>query len=137
MAACLPSAAAAERQRKQRGLSDLELRGLGVPVQRTAGSQRPAAAQNMIKAGDAATAGKGLAEQPADAAGMSEQHGATAAGGTSRPTDPDAALGAGMRSWAEPEHSKLLQNHSCVSQQSQKHQKKKKRKNMKVADMAR
>eukprot|EP00775_Hariotina_reticulata_P012416 gene12416-12552_t len=36
MATCLPSAAAAERQRKQRGSADLDLRGLGVPVQRTA-----------------------------------------------------------------------------------------------------
>jgi hypothetical protein len=93
----------------------------------------------MIKAGDAATAGKGLSQQPADAAGMSEQHGATAAarGGTYPPTDPHAALGAGMCSWAEPEHSKLLKKRSKVSHQSQQHQKNKKRKNMKVADVAR
>jgi hypothetical protein len=32
MASCCPSEAAAERQRKQRGLVDLEWRGLGTPV---------------------------------------------------------------------------------------------------------
>jgi len=34
MASCCPTAAAAERQRKQRGMSDLEMHGVGVPVQR-------------------------------------------------------------------------------------------------------
>jgi hypothetical protein len=33
-AACCPSAAAAERQKKQRGLRDLEAKGYGVPVQK-------------------------------------------------------------------------------------------------------
>lgn len=33
-AACCPSAAAAERQKKQRGLKDLEAKGYGAPVQK-------------------------------------------------------------------------------------------------------
>jgi hypothetical protein len=37
MASCCPSEAAAERQRKQRGLVDLEWRGLGTPVLRYEG----------------------------------------------------------------------------------------------------
>lgn len=32
LAGCCPTAAAAERQRQQRGLADLEWRGLGTPV---------------------------------------------------------------------------------------------------------
>lgn len=35
-AACCPSAAAAERQKKQRGAKDLEAKGYGVPVQKVA-----------------------------------------------------------------------------------------------------
>ena len=38
MASCCPSAAAAERQKQQRGFKDLEVLGLGAPVQRVAGA---------------------------------------------------------------------------------------------------
>ena len=57
LAACCPSAAAAERQRKSRGASDLEWRGLGAPVQKAPAGVAPAAA------GEAAALPAGVGEK--------------------------------------------------------------------------
>lgn len=75
-AACCPSAAAVERQRKQRGARDLDAKGHGVPVQKLpAGAvMQPTIAAATAAATAAAKHGKKKKKRKQQAEGKPQSH---------------------------------------------------------------